>query len=71
MMINQAEQCDGDYSRDQRWDRIRGRLRWDSAFFFRTRSQNFVKNRTRSHFSTSAVGGHFLGKNMGELRLDQ
>jgi len=39
----------------------RSRLRLDSAFFFRTRirtwSQKFVKNRTRSHFSISAVAG--------------
>ena len=35
----------------------RSRLRKDSAFFFRTRSQKFVKNRTRnrSHFAISAV----------------
>jgi len=37
----------------------RSRLRQDSAFFFRTRtrSQKFVKNRTRSHFSISAGAG--------------
>jgi len=39
----------------------RRRLRRVSAFFFRTRirkrSQKFVKNRTRSHFSISAVAG--------------
>ena len=33
------------------------RLRQDSAFFFRTQSQKFVKDRTRSHFSISAVEG--------------
>jgi len=56
----------------------RSRLRQDSAFFFRTRirtrSQKFVKNRTRSHFSISAVAGvcgHVFGKNMGKLRLDR
>ena len=36
-------------------------FRQDSAFFFRTRNrtghQKFVKNRTRSHFSISAVAG--------------
>jgi len=31
------------------------RLRQDSAFFFRSRSQKFVKNRTWSHFSFSAA----------------
>jgi len=31
------------------------RLPQDFAFFFRTRSQNFVKNRIRSHFSISPV----------------
>ena len=37
----------------------RSRLRKDSAFFFRTRSQKFVKNQTRirSHFSISEVAG--------------
>ena len=37
----------------------RSRLRQDSALIFRTRirSQKFVKNRTRSHFSISAVAG--------------
>ena len=37
----------------------RSPLRQDSAFFFRirTRSQKFVKNRIRSHYSISAVAG--------------
>jgi len=37
----------------------RSRLRQDSAFFFRTRSQKFVKNRTeiQSHSSISAIAG--------------
>ena len=42
--------CLGDKAcTDQRWV--------DSAFFFRTRSQKFGKNRTRSHFSISAAAG--------------
>jgi len=38
---------------------FRIRRRQDSAFFFwtRIRNQNFVKNRTRSHFSISAAAG--------------
>ena len=41
------------------WPCIRSRLRQDSVFFFRTRSQKFVKNRTRiwNHFPISAVAG--------------
>jgi len=35
----------------------RNRHQKDSAFFFRTRIQRSVKNRTRSHFSISAVAG--------------
>ena len=40
----------------QRWPWIRSRLRQESAFFW-TRSQKFVKNRTRSQFLFSAVAG--------------
>ena len=53
----------------------RGRLRQDSAFFFRirSRSQKFVKKRTRirCHFSISAVESvrSFLGKNMVKITV--
>ena len=35
----------------------RSRLRQDSAFFFRTWSKKFVKNRIRCHFFISGVAG--------------
>jgi len=49
--------CKGPQSEVAPDPECRSRLRQDSAFFFRTQSQKFVKNRTRSHFSISTVAG--------------
>jgi len=46
--------CDPELGMDPE---CRSRLWQDSAFFLRTRSQKFVKNRIRSHFSISAIAG--------------
>jgi len=54
----------------------RSRLRQDSAFFFRTRSQIFEKKTGLDpellfNFGSSrSLCGHFVSENMGKLRLD-